>query len=79
MGNLTPGAKYIYENDGEKIYAREEGSSERTIIGETNTGTRLRETQLWKDILEAAKTNTALQLALDRAKVIYYLSKDHGT
>jgi hypothetical protein len=36
MGNLTAGAKYIYEKERGKIYAREQGSSNRFLIGETN-------------------------------------------
>ena len=33
MGTLTPGATYVYERNGEEIYARETGQTERTIIG----------------------------------------------
>jgi len=35
MGNLKPGAKYIYERVGEEVYAREFGQppSERKLIG----------------------------------------------
>jgi hypothetical protein len=35
---------------------------------------QLRESQLWDDIKRAAKKNPALQLALDRVKLLYYLS-----
>jgi len=38
----------------------------------------IRENQLWGDIHRAALTNPALQEALERVKVIYYLSKDNG-
>jgi hypothetical protein len=38
----------------------------------------IRESQLWGDIHRAALTNPALQEALERVKVIYYLSKDNG-
>jgi hypothetical protein len=38
----------------------------------------IRESRLWGDIHRAALTNPALQEALDRVKVIYYLSKDNG-
>ena len=34
------------------------------------------ENQLWGDIRREAKTNPALQAALERVKIIYHLSKD---
>jgi hypothetical protein len=80
MGTLKPGATYIYENVDGDIYAREFGESERTLIGTDQNGirARLREQQLWHDILAAAKTNPALQDALDRAIIIYELGKKNG-
>jgi hypothetical protein len=91
MGSLTPGATYVYERNGEEIYAREAGKTERTMIGyqyenkvdpRTNDGRPLyehiKEDKLWGNIRRAAKTNEALQSALDRAILIYQLSKDHG-
>ena len=91
MGTLTPGATYVYERNGEEIYAREAGKTERTIIGyqyenepdpRTNDGRplheHLKEDKLWGEIRRAAKTNKALQSALDRAILVYHLSKDHG-
>ena len=91
MGSLTPGATYIYERNGEEIYAREAGQTERTMIGyqyenkvdpRTNDGRplheHLKEDKLWGEIRRAAKTNKALQSVLDRAILVYHLSKDHG-
>jgi hypothetical protein len=93
MGNLIPGATYIYERSGEEIYAREFGTTDRKLIGykyemegkpdpRTNDGRPLiehiREDKLWGDIRRAAKTNKALQSALDRVILVYHLSKDHG-
>ena len=91
MGNLKPGATYIYERNGEEIYAREVGKTDRTLIGyqyenkvDPRTGDsrplyeHLREDKLWGEIRRAARTNTALQKALDRAILIYHLNKDHG-
>jgi hypothetical protein len=91
MGSLTPGATYIYERNGEEIYARETGQTERVLIGyqyenkvdpRTNDGRPLREhlkeDKLWGEIRRAAKSNKALQLALDRAILVYHMSKDHG-
>jgi signal-transduction protein with cAMP-binding, CBS, and nucleotidyltransferase domain len=91
MGTLTPGATYIYERNGEEIYARESGKTDRTLIGyqyenkvdpRTNDGRplyeHLKEDKLWGNIRRAAKTNSALQEALEHAILIYHLSKDHG-
>ena len=91
MGNLKPGATYIYERNGEEIYARETGQTDRTLIGyqyenkvdpRTKNGRplheHLKEDKLWGEIRRAAKTNKALQSVLDRAILVYHLSKDHG-
>ena len=80
MGSLTPGATYIYERDNDKIYARELGSQERRLIGQDfNYSGKQQdwvETHLWQDIVAAGKTNPSLQKVLDRAIMIYRLSKD---
>jgi len=91
MGTLKPGATYIYERNGEEIYAREFGETERKLIGyryemedkpdpRTNDGRPLiehmREDKMWGEIRRMAKTNPALQTVLDRAIMIYRLSKD---
>jgi hypothetical protein len=91
MGNLKPGVTYIYERSGEEIYARETGQTERVMIGyqyenkidpRTNDGRPLyehiKEDQLWGEIRRVARTNTALQSVLDRAILIYHLSKNNG-
>jgi hypothetical protein len=36
------------------------------------------EDQLWGNIRRAAKTNSTLQEALDRVKILYHLSKEDG-
>ena len=89
MGDLKPGATYIYERVGEDIYAREFGDKERKLIGyqhenkidpRTEDGRPLHEhimeSKMWGDIHREAKTNPTLQKALDRAIMIYKLSKD---
>jgi hypothetical protein len=89
MGNLKPGATYIYERADGVTYAREFGSDplSREAIGweydpRTSDGRpvvdHLKENKLWGDIHRAAKTNSALQEALDRVKILYHLSKDNG-
>lgn len=86
MGNLKPGATYVYERHDGVVYAREINApaSERFEIGRnydprTSDGRPLHdhimEDKLWGDIRREAKTNPALQEALERAKIIYYLSK----
>ena len=89
MGQLKPGAKYIYERVDGVTYAREFGanSSERFEIGYDWSGEdqqrgrsirdRLMEDKLWGNIRRAAENNPALKDALDRAIEIYYLTKEH--
>lgn len=90
MGNLKPGATYIYERVDGTVYQREMGADplSREAIGwdydpRTEDGRplvdHLRDKKLWGEIVRAAKTNPLLQEALDRAKIIYELSKDNGT
>jgi hypothetical protein len=79
MSQLEPGVPYIYERNGARIYARKVGETERILIGEDYAlGINQRRAELsetWVPILEAAEHNPALQDALERAKVIYELSK----
>ena len=90
MGSLKPGATYIYERDGKTVYAREMGADPNTrqVIGWDyepdntefkNWSKRFADEYLWNDIMKVAETNGALQEALERVKVIYYLSKENGT
>lgn len=92
MGTLKPDATYVYERNGEEIYAREVGKTDRKLIGyqyenkidpRTNDGwplyEHLKEDKLWGEIRRAAKSNEALQSALERVILIHQLSKDHGT
>jgi hypothetical protein len=91
MGSLKPGATYIYERNGEEVYAREFGKTDRKLIGykyqmqnkpdpRTNDGRPLHEhimeNKMWGEIRREAQTNITLQKALDRAIMIYKLSKD---
>ena len=89
MGNLKPGATYVYEKADGITYAREFGAdpSTRKEIGwdydpRTSDGRplfdQLKEDKLWGDIRREARTNKVLQDVLERAILIYHLSKDHG-
>ena len=87
MGSLKPGGTYIYERNGDEVYAREFGETERTLVGydhkpdpRTQDGRPLHdhimESKMWGEIHRMAPTNPALQKALDRDIMIYRLSKD---
>lgn len=86
MGTLKPGATYIYERANGVTYAREFGKADRHPVGwefdpRTTDGRplhdHLMDSKLWGEIRRAAPTNPALQKALDRAIMIYRLSKDN--
>ena len=80
MGTLKPGATYIYEKANGITYAREFGAahSERFEIGRDYQRFLKDELRLWEEIVRAGRTNQALQEALNRVKILYHLSKDHG-
>ena len=82
MGQLTPGATYIYERVDDTVFRRESGSTEREVVGydhRTGDGRPLRDhimdAKMWGEIRRAAPNNPALQDALDRVIMIYQLSK----
>ncbi len=92
MGQLKPGVTYVYERQGGTVYAREFGAppSDRFEIGydwkldenpaRVRGATRedILENQLWHDIRRAALDNEELKNTLERAKILYYLSKKDG-
>ena len=91
MGTLKSGATYVYERNGEEIYAREAGKTDQILIGyqyenkvdpRTHNGRPLyehmKEDQLWGEIRREARTNKVLQDALERAILVYHLSKNNG-
>ena len=75
MGTLKEGVTYIYERDNDTVYARELGSdpSTRRVIGMDYPVTG---SVNWHDVEIVAKTNPTLQHALDRATLLYKLSKE---
>jgi len=76
MGSLKPGATLIYERANGIIYARESGTSERSVVGYDVTGSPERgHLSEWNDILTAAESNPTLQEAIDHVKIVYNLSK----
>ena len=87
MGSLKPGATYIYERNKGIVYARERGSDPNTRIEmgweydpRTSDGRPLHDhmmdDKMWGEIRREARTNPTLQKALDRAIMIYKLSKE---
>jgi hypothetical protein len=82
MSQLEPGAVYVYERDGTRIYARKVGETERRLIGEDfisdHRRIKIEIAEEWFPIIRAAEQNPALQEALERVKIIYHLSKDNG-
>ena len=80
MGNLKPDATYIYEKADGITYAKEFGAphNERFEIGRDYQRFLKDELRLWEEIVRAGRTNQALQEALNRVKILYHLSKDHG-
>ena len=84
MGQLKPGATYVYERVDETVFRREFGATEREVVGydhRTQDGRPMHEhimdAKLWGEIRRAAPSNPALQDALDRVIMIYQLSKNN--
>jgi hypothetical protein len=86
MGQLKPGATYIYESPdgGETTYAREAGTSDRVLVGQTFKARskidQIREDKLWGDIRRKALTHPGLAEELERVIMFYRLLEDkNGT
>jgi hypothetical protein len=80
MGTLKPGATYIYESPdgGETIYAREAGTNDRKLVGETHKSKshQIRDNELWREIRVMAETHEGLRAELERVKMYYILLKE---
>ena len=94
MGQLKPGATYIYERVEDTVYQRESGADPNTRVeighdydtheerrdADIRAGIKTRrdsmmENKMWDAIRREARTNPTLQDALDRAIIIYNLTK----
>jgi hypothetical protein len=81
MGRLKPGATYVYERANGVTYAREVGAhpGDRFAIGwdydVVERDKRAKRIEMWDRIHEMAKSNSALQEAIERVIVIYELHK----
>ena len=72
----------IFERVGDVVYERNIGESLRTLTETSkhqslSTIDRVKEDKLWGEIRRAAKTNNALQSALEECIIIYKLSKEY--
>ena len=68
----------IYESPdkGDTIYEREIGEPQRLLVEENLTNyEQILEDKMWGDIRRLARTNPALQDALERVIVVYNLIK----
>ena len=84
MGQLKPGATYIYERDGDTVFRREFGATQREVVGHDHRTSddrplheHIMDAKMWGDIRRAARTNPTLQDAVDQVIMIYQLSKKH--
>lgn len=74
----------IYESPdgGETVYVRKFGSTEKTLHNMSERARELlaetEEKLRWEEIRTAAKSNPALQKAIERAIIIYELGKEYG-
>lgn len=79
VNKITEYTIFESPDGGETIYARMSGTSDRIKISESDHVREIRkagdEMRLWQDICRAAKTNSALQEAMDRVILLYHLSK----
>ncbi len=84
MGRLKEGVTYTYEHVDGVTYAREFNApiSSRFEIGRTYERQKkdedTQQTKLWSDILAESEKNTALKDAVEKCKILYYLSKENG-
>jgi hypothetical protein len=82
VNKITEYTIYESPDGGETVYARMPGSTERMKIIESQQVREVRKAcddmRLWQDICRAAKTNAALQEAIDRVILLYHLSKEDG-
>ena len=67
----------IYESPdgGKTVYERDIGSNQKKLI-KSEGFDDLQDHMLWNEIRLAAKTNPALQKAVNRVKMLYRLSVD---
>lgn len=79
VNKITEAVIYESPDGGETVYVREHGSTQQQLYSQSSRARdlveQLEEDKLWGEIRRAAKTNPAIQDALEQVKVIYHLSK----
>lgn len=81
ISKITEAVIYESPDGGETVYIRKSGDPPgmRQLHSESEVAiamkNKVREQELWTDILLTAKTNPSLRRALDEAVMIYQLSK----
>ena len=77
MGNLKPGATYIYERADGMVYAREFGAdpSTRQVVGYDNTAPGHRMLSELNDILVMCESDPVMKELLNKLFVLYNLKK----
>lgn len=82
MGKLKPGATYIYESDGTRIYAREFGETERKIIGYAHGAEHREQHKHYlnelNNVVAMCEHDPAMKDLLDQLFVMYKLKKTNG-
>lgn len=81
VGKMDPGVSYVYEKADGVTYARKIGDppDARFEVGRDYDSEKLHKdlmhSKLWGEIHRAAKSNPALQEAIDRVIIVYELSR----
>lgn len=79
MGQLKPGASYVYESPdgGNTIYAREAGTPDRILVGGRSKLDQILEDKLWGEIRRKSKTHPGLAAELERVIIFYKLLEEN--
>lgn len=80
MGNLEPGATYVYERVDDRIYARKFGETKRQMVGWTTTASPVMREYASEinQVLLMCETDPAMRELLDQLFVLYNLKKTHN-
>jgi len=81
MGSLKPGAAYIYEREGGRVYAREFGSQQRQLVGYESGVQEFKERRYYmnhiNDVLLMCEKDPGMRELLEQLFVLYNLKKCH--
>lgn len=77
MGSLRPGATYIYESEGGRVYAREFGSTTRQLIGRDLPKHMKYPQNQVNDMLVMCEHDDAMKQLWEQLWIMYNLKKTH--